>query len=231
MQSVIPTAAKAFRDEFYDNVVFQCHCDGTDASTSFVDKSKYARTVTANGNAQVDTAQSKFGGASLLCDGAGDYLEVTSAASLNVAASDFTMEAFVRINTATTQKCILGKWSDTGPEFIWEVNSATPRFWWAPNSVGAAWLTSSSTLSTGTWYHLAVRRSGSSFNMYIDGSSVASGTNSGNAGSGTNPLRVGIWGRSGYGPYWPMDGWIDEIRFTIGSARTITVPTQAYPDG
>lgn len=30
--------------------------------------------VTASGNAKIDTAQSKFGGASLLLDGTGDYL-------------------------------------------------------------------------------------------------------------------------------------------------------------
>jgi len=37
------------------------HCDGTDAATTFTDSSPSAKSVTANGNAQVDTAQQKFG--------------------------------------------------------------------------------------------------------------------------------------------------------------------------
>jgi len=52
------------------------HCNGADTSTSFPDSSFSAHSVTANGNAQVDTAESQFGGASALFDGSGDFLEV-----------------------------------------------------------------------------------------------------------------------------------------------------------
>jgi len=55
------------------------HCDGTDASTTFLDDNGVNRSrvgVTAVGNAQVDTAQSKFGGASALFDGTGDRLVI-----------------------------------------------------------------------------------------------------------------------------------------------------------
>lgn len=39
------------------------HCDGNDATTTFTDSSSSAKTMTAQGNARVSTAQSKFGGA------------------------------------------------------------------------------------------------------------------------------------------------------------------------
>lgn len=45
--------------------------DGADAATTFTDSETTPKTVTANGNAQIDTAQSKFGGASALFDGTG----------------------------------------------------------------------------------------------------------------------------------------------------------------
>ena len=51
------------------------HMDGADTSTTFTDES--GKTWTANGNAQIDTAQSVFGGASGLFDGTGDYLSAS----------------------------------------------------------------------------------------------------------------------------------------------------------
>ena len=46
--------------------------NGIDASTTFSDEGTSGHTVTANGDAQIDTAQDKFGGASGLFDGTGD---------------------------------------------------------------------------------------------------------------------------------------------------------------
>jgi hypothetical protein len=45
------------------------HMNGADAPTVFTDSSLSGNTVTVAGNAQIDTAQSKFGGASGLFDG------------------------------------------------------------------------------------------------------------------------------------------------------------------
>ncbi|MEJ0012775.1 MAG: hypothetical protein WDM94_09155 [Bauldia sp.] len=63
--------------------------------TTFVDSSASGRTITANGNAQVDTAQAKFGGASALFDGAGDYLTVPASADFNFGTGDFTVETLI----------------------------------------------------------------------------------------------------------------------------------------
>jgi hypothetical protein len=53
--------------------------------------------VTRSGNAQIDTAQSKFGGASGLFDGTGDYLTVTHATDFDFA-GDFTIDMWMRHN-------------------------------------------------------------------------------------------------------------------------------------
>src|SRR5262245_17557472 len=50
------------------------HCDGPDASTVFIDESSH--TVTPVGNAQVDTDQSVFGGASAMFQAPTDYLQL-----------------------------------------------------------------------------------------------------------------------------------------------------------
>jgi hypothetical protein len=45
------------------------HADGAEGSTTFTDSSPFHHAVTVTGSAEVDTAQSKFGGASVLFDG------------------------------------------------------------------------------------------------------------------------------------------------------------------
>jgi len=50
------------------------HADGADASTTLIDSSASSKPVTTINHAQIDTAQSKFGGASGLFDGTDDYV-------------------------------------------------------------------------------------------------------------------------------------------------------------
>src|SRR5690606_25450842 len=69
-------------DPYWASVVLLLHMDGADGSTMFIDSSANGLTVTANGNAQIDTAQSKFGGAAALFDGNGDYLALPSTGAL-----------------------------------------------------------------------------------------------------------------------------------------------------
>ena len=72
------------------------HCNGEDGSSSFPDDSGHSRTITRVGTAQVDTAQSKFGGAALLCDGNSDYLSVTDFTELDLGSADFTFDFWVK---------------------------------------------------------------------------------------------------------------------------------------
>ena len=68
----------AGEDPYYGNVSLLLYGDGANGSTTITDSSPTPKTVTAVGNAQISTAQSKFGGASIAFDGAGDYLIVPS---------------------------------------------------------------------------------------------------------------------------------------------------------
>jgi len=55
-------------DPFYNNVSLLLHCNGTNASTNFIDNSGSPKTVTANGNAQISTTQWRFGNSSAYFD-------------------------------------------------------------------------------------------------------------------------------------------------------------------
>ena len=65
-------------DVYYPQTSLLMHFNGTNGSTTMTDNSKNNFAVTAVGNAQLSTAQSKFGGSSLLLDGTGDYLTFAS---------------------------------------------------------------------------------------------------------------------------------------------------------
>ena len=82
-------------DPYWANVVLLLHMDGTDGSTTFTDSSSYARAMTAAGNAQIDTAEFKFGTASGLFDGTGDSVQTPNGADFQFL-GDFTVEAWVR---------------------------------------------------------------------------------------------------------------------------------------
>jgi hypothetical protein len=57
-----------------------------------------AHAVTAYGSAQITTGQSKFGGASGLFHGSGDYLSTTDSDDWTFGSGDFTIDFWVRFN-------------------------------------------------------------------------------------------------------------------------------------
>ena len=70
-------------DEYFNDVSLLLYGDGTNGSTAIVDSSSNAHAITVNGDAQISTAQSKFGGASMYFDGTGDYITAPSDSSFD----------------------------------------------------------------------------------------------------------------------------------------------------
>jgi hypothetical protein len=214
------------------------HMDGADASTTFTDSSQFGVSVTANGNAQVDTAQSKFGGASGLFDGTGDYLSWSHSSQFDLGTSAFTIDFWVRFNsTSGTQAFYAARNNDAGTQkdFVGIYKDATNLvFLAAQNAVNVANYSKNWSPSTGVWYHIAIVRNGTSLLMFIDGveqaptASTAISTNSLSPTFGTPTQTVARYGDFD-GFY--VNGWIDEFRFSKGIARwtaNFTPPTTAY---
>jgi hypothetical protein len=79
-------------------------------------------------------------------------------------------------------------------------------------------------ITAGTWYHVAVTRDTSNnYKIYVGGTQVASGAN---AFSVTAATTIGF----PIPTHRYFKGYIDDFRATIGVARTITVPTTAFPN-
>lgn len=82
-------------DQYYNSCSLLCHFNGTNGSTAFTDNSKNKTTFTVNGNSQISTVQSKFGGASAYLDGTGDYLSSPSVSDFAFGTGNFTIECWI----------------------------------------------------------------------------------------------------------------------------------------
>lgn len=73
------------------------HCEGVDGATTTEDDSGFKQSVTFQGNAEIDTAQFKFGTSSILFGGVStDYIEIAIEPELEPISDQFTCEAWVR---------------------------------------------------------------------------------------------------------------------------------------
>jgi hypothetical protein len=207
-------------DPNFANVSVLLHMNGSDASTTFTDSSSNAITVTGYGNAQLSTAQSKFGTASAYFDGTGDYLlTASSLAPLQMGTGDFTVEAFIRPTSSVASYRTLIGLTTTDNETLY-ILSGQLRWYISGTAAG--------TIAVDTWYHVAASREGTSLRVFIDGTLVDTSTNSVDITAGR--LSVGATGAL-TGEF--FQGWIDELRITKGVARytaNFTAPTAPFPD-
>jgi len=220
-------------DQYFSNVVLLVAFDGVDGSTTATDDSNAAHSLTFNGNAQIDTAQSKFGGASLLLDGTGDYVTSADSADWNFT-GEFTIEAWVRTGNPTANYCSISQYNTTGNNRSWsmEIFSSQLRFIYSTAGTDANIIDpTGDTVSANTWYHHCVDRDASgNLRLYVDGVMVHKATGISSAlFNSTQALTIGARATS-----LTWNGHIDEVRVTKGVARYasdsgFTAPTAAYP--
>ena len=212
------------------------HGNCTNGSTVITDSSGSPKTVTAGGNAQISTAQSKFGGSSIAFDGAGDYLSagiLEDWTFLNDGTA-FTVEAFVRGSVFSGNRVIASTIVNSSSVGIFlSVNSGKASFRIARGSTGnfALSLEDDTVLSVDTWHHLAFVLTAEGVGaIYVNCTLEESGTASSFSLSRPSyPLAIGA------NPNISLffNGYIDDLRITKGVARytaNFTPPTAPFPD-
>jgi hypothetical protein len=218
------------------------HGNGTNGSTTITDSSPTPKTVTAVGNAQISTAQSKFGGASLLFDGNGDYLTIPDSTNWNLP-NDFTIEAWVYLTAYSASyagsfgAAVISQYffPATGPDAGWQlrINGTASSYTTINVYTGRTDLNFATTVSLNAWTHVAVTRSGSSIRAFVNGTQAGSTITNSDAftESGTRSLWIGGINDATY-KFW-LPGYIDDLRITKGVARytaNFTPPTAPFPD-
>ena len=210
------------------------HCDGADESQTFTDNSFVPKTMTAGGNAQIDTAQKVFGTASGLFDGTGDYIDTPDHADFDVGSGDFTIDFRMR-PSAINQTCYICGQTDAGgadANVSWFIRLTNTEAIAAGIVTGTTWkiaTSSASVYAANTWLHFAIVRDGNTIRLFVngiaDGTVDVTGITANNSGS---KLAIGRFGEY-VGLYYA--GWIDEFRFSKGIARwtgNFDIPTEAY---
>jgi hypothetical protein len=229
-------------DPNFSNVSLLLHGDGTNGSTTITDSSPSPKTVTAVGNAQISTAQSKFGGASIAFDGSGDYASVTSSSAFDLGISNepFTVEFwFYRNATGNTGFFSKGggdgNWNtSTGYAYYAFIEAGVIYWMWNHNisNQTPVFISSSTLPAIEQWHHYAASYDGTNTRLFINGSQVgSSNTNIYIAPASANRVRVGS--SSVDTGLQSLNGNIDDLRITKGVSRynaAFTPPTAPFPD-
>ena len=214
--------------------ILQLPFNGSNGATSTSDLSNQNHTVTLYG-AQISTAQSKFGGSSMLFDGSNDYLAIGGSEwNSNLDSGDFTVEFWIRLDALGDQRIISNYNGSNGwGVAMWSGGGGTnyfDGFWyngsWQYIQYGISG--NYTTPSLDTWYHLAFVRNGNDWSLYLNGTAENTRTVSGSiTSSSLGNLQVG---RRQDGVQY-VDGYIDDLRITKGLARytsNFTPPTTAH---
>lgn len=237
------------------NAIVLLHMDGTDESTTFTEEDcpgDGAYTMTAIGTAQIDTAQSKFGGASGLFDGDSDGLDTGDTSDFawmhgkdDTSSFTFTIDGWFKLTSSSSgalqpifttgeySSAIIGMGLYLRDD-IW-TNGLTMIITRGVN--GQPVLDSAecaSGISDTNWHHIEVSydQSLASANAeyFVDGTSKCTHNKTAYTPSTSNSqynMHVAIYPtEASY--FW--DGWIDEFRISDNVRHTdnFTAPTEAY---
>jgi hypothetical protein len=176
-------------------------------------------TFTAEGDAQLSTAQAKFGPSSLLLDGTGDFVQSNAS---DVVQNNFTIEFFAYASNFAQNA------------YLWDNSLSSQGFAVSITSVGQLRLiqdntilqqTSSPSLNNNQWNHFALVQNGSLLTLYINGAAKLQHVTGGDSYPGQS-YKIG----ANEGETQFFNGYIDEFRSSdiARYTTTFTPPTSAF---
>jgi len=197
------------------------------AGQTVKDFAKPSRTWASNGANGVGNGCYWFaGGASGYCDGSGYYSPIDDV-DYQFGSGDFTIDLYVLPNNTTQTGYIIGWNYGFGPWVIFQNTttytlyaSSNGTSWDIANGVGIA------TATAGAWTHIAVQRKAGVWTTWGNGTQVNTFTNAAALPTPTAGQR--LWISPAIAPW---GGYVDEIRFSKGTARytgTFTPPRSPY---
>lgn len=218
------TNAPAEQDPYFSGVKSLAHMDGANGSTIIPDV--VGGSYTAFNFGQLDTAQKKYGTASANVSG-GPVAKAISSLSIT-SSSVYTVEAWVRFSALTGLHGVLNINNGTTNPGINIYHNGTSILC-DNGSVGGTG-PGFGTLATDQWYHIELASDGTSTRAFVDG--VLQNTYAGVTGAGFTVSQI-LLGAFQTSTAAPMQGWIDDFRFTWGVCRHIanfTPPTAPFPN-
>jgi len=174
---------------------------------------------TASGDAQLSTAEKKFGTASLLLDGTGDFVTTDYNSSL-LASSEWAVDFWVYSSTLTSQTAHLWDGQNSNSGFALRISSGTLQV----IKDGSIARSVAGQLSNNTWHHIRLQRRYAFTEIFVDGYQRGQ-----QAGAGYNAHTYVIGAKENGSE--EFTGYIDEFRASTPtglSAASFTPETSAY---
>jgi hypothetical protein len=184
------------------------------------------------GDAQSSTSVVKYGSTSMKFDGTGDYLSVVPNVTSSFGTGDFTIESWIYLTSGSTYQFLLGSSDNASGYMMIGLNvPLSPTSTIAIGRSGINWpvqFGAGTTLTSNTWYHIAITRSGTTNRAFINGTQL--GSNVTDSTSWSFPSNAMWIGNQTGGT--ALNGYLSDFRITKGVARytsNFTPPTTALP--
>ena len=212
-------------------VIFKAEFNGTNGST--VINADTGQTGTNQGSPSLNTAYARTGVSSVALSSS--IVSYGNISSLNLGSNDFTIEFSVNfssiVSSAGDYAGIVGKRASSG-DFSWICYVTEGKMNFLTSGTNAISTAHPTVLSPGTWYDVAISRTGDILKFYVNGV-LSQGSCTGlNIATTTAPFFIG---RLSYDiSSYHMFGYLDRLRVTVGTGRYASVtpvspPVSEYP--
>ncbi len=217
-------------DPFFNNIASLLHFDGTSGSTTITDVK--GKSWNAAGGAQISTAVSKFGGASLELNGSVAYVWTGVDADFQMGSGDFTFEGFAYFTDSSSFRTMISQRSNYGSQhsFSFYYYNGNLTFEYSADGFNILSYAAPWSPSLSVQYFLQAIRSGTSLVIAVDGSALGSPHNIGTTSlfASTQAITLGRLNSTSSGG--EFAGYLDEWRITKGVARPLIVPSSPFPN-
>jgi YD repeat-containing protein len=221
-QATMNSAGADQGDPLLGSVQLLLHGEGSNGGTSIVDSSPNNLSPASQTGMSITTADKKLGSAALSA-ASGGSLKYTGNAGL-LFTGDFTAEGDFKVPVNNQNIQFFNFSTSEAPGRIVAYTSGTGTLRYNRYGSNEITINSSTTLiPVGTWFHLAVVRSGSTISYYVNGTNVGTTSDAGTFGNGTGGFGIATSAPNGL--------LFDEVRVTKGVTRytaNFTPPTQEF---
>ena len=182
------------------------------------------------GDTRITTTDKKIGTGSLVFDGT-DYLQAVNTEPRELFTpngGDMTWEMFVKFDILDGLHTLFSKYgSGSEYQFYYDNNSTDWRFVY--HSSVYTW--DDNSITTGTWYHIALVKDGQTHYLFKNGTSLGTNTATETSLTGRN-FALGCSFNGNNSALYHLKGKLDEVRVTKVARYTSSfqIPTKSYPN-
>lgn len=213
-------------DSLFASVLLLLHGEGADGGTTITDSSGAPLSPSGVGGVSTQIEVHRFGAASIYSP-AGLPLKYNAAGLQNFWLGDAAVELWAWADPAGSSSLLSNRAGGESFGWAWTRNSLRARI----NGVWSDTQISWAAPSNSAWHFYQLIKSGTTITAAVDGVTV--GTKTGVTSMDDKLVATGThwhFGQSDDASENRWNGYFDEVRFTKGASRPVTLPTGVFPN-